>query len=262
MKLITLLTDFGLQDGFVGTMKGVIYGISQDAVIVDISHLIRPQDVLAGALVLERSLPYFPGGTIHIAVVDPGVGTFRRPIAARIGEYFVVGPDNGLFTVVFNLAKENGWPVKIVLLENPQYWLKKVSPVFHGRDIFAPIGAHLANGLPIEALGREVTDPVQLTIPQPQKLQNGWRCQVLSMDHFGTLQLNIKRQDLEGSVVKRVGLAGESIQGICKTFGDQPSGSLIVLFDSSDHLSVAEVNGSAEKRLQTGPGEEVIVELG
>jgi S-adenosylmethionine hydrolase len=262
MKLITLLTDFGLQDGFVGVMKGVIYGICPDADIVDISHLIGPQDVLAGALVLERSLPYFPPGTIHIAVVDPGVGTFRRPIAARIGEYYLVGPDNGIFTSAFNLAGQNGWPIEVVALEKPEYWLKEVSPVFHGRDIFAPVGAHLANGLPLKALGRVVKDPVQLTIPLPQKLQNGWRCQVLSVDHFGTLQLNIKRQALDGAVVKRVSLAGEIIQGICKTFGDKPSGSLIVLFDSSDHLSVAEVNGSAEKRLQAGPGEEVIVELG
>ena len=122
MKCITLLTDFGLQDGFVGMMKGVIYGICPDVQLVDITHLIQPQDILAGALALERSMPYFPPGTVHIAVVDPGVGTIRRPMAAQIGTHLLVGPDNGLFTAVFSYAEHQKWPVDMVLLENQYYW--------------------------------------------------------------------------------------------------------------------------------------------
>ena len=124
------------------------------------------------------------------------------------------------------------------------------------------MAAHLANGIPLSEMGRHINDPVRLTIPLPQRLQNGWRCQVLTVDHFGTMQLNISRKDLQGCTVKKVSLAGEEIKGLSKSFGEQPPGTLIALFDSSDHLSLAEVNGSAAKRLQTGPGEEVIVELG
>jgi hypothetical protein len=262
LKLITLLTDFGLQDSFVGVMKGVIYGICPEARIVDITHAIEPQDILAGALALERSVPYFPAGTVHIAVVDPGVGTFRRSLAVRIGEQMLVGPDNGLFTALFFMAERQKWPLEMVSLDHPEYWRSEVSPVFHGRDLFAPVGAHLANGVALTALGSLIHDPVHLNIPQPQRLENGWRCQVMTVDHFGTLQLNLTRRELDTHNLKRVSLAGEVIKGLSRTFGDQPTGSLIALLDSSDHLSIAVVNGSAAQRLQTGPGEEVIVELG
>src|SRR5512137_720462 len=153
MPLITLTTDFGLKDGFVGTMKGVIWSICPSAQIADISHAIAPQNVLEGALVLWHAHAFFPPGTVHVAVVDPGVGTRRRPLAARIGEHFFVGPDNGLFTPEYEEAEKNGWLLEIVHLTNEKYFLPQVSRTFHGRDIFAPAAAHLADGVRLGELG-------------------------------------------------------------------------------------------------------------
>ena len=147
MPVITLTTDFGEKDGFTGVLKGVIWGICPDAQIADITHSISPQNVLEGALALWRAAPFFPAGTVHIAVVDPGVGTNRRPMAARLGDYFYVGPDNGLFTPMIEDARNNNQVVEFVHLDKPKFWLKNVSHTFHGRDIFAPVGAHLANGI-------------------------------------------------------------------------------------------------------------------
>jgi S-adenosylmethionine hydrolase len=261
MKLVTLLTDFGLQDGFVGVMKGIIYTICPEAQIVDITHAVPPQDILAGALVLERSLPYFPSGSVHLAVADPGVGTERRPMAARIGDQFVVGPDNGLFTLLYLQAERLGQPVHAVELDQPRYWLSQVSFVFHGRDIFAPVAAHLASGVDLGDLGSPLADPLRLEMPQPLRLKDGWRCQVMAVDYFGTLQLNLTRSDLGEAQIKQVSLAGEKIDGLCHAFGDRSPGSLMALMDSSDHLSIAVVNGSAAARLKAVPGLEVFVTL-
>jgi S-adenosyl-L-methionine hydrolase (adenosine-forming) len=261
VKLITLLTDFGLQDGFVGVMKGIIYSICPDARLVDITHAVPPQNILAGALILERSLPYFPPGSVHLAVVDPGVGTDRHPLAAQIGDQLVVGPDNGLFTLVYRWAERLGQPIRVVHLDQPRFWRPQVSHVFHGRDIFAPVAAYLANGVPLEALGSVLSDPFRLIIPQPQRLQEGWSCQVMTVDYFGTLQLNLTHSDLAETQVKEVHIAGKKIEGVCDAFGDRPPGSLIALMDSSDHLSIAVVNGSAAANLGVGPGTEVQVLL-
>ena len=261
MKLLTLLTDFGLQDGFVGVMKGIIYGICPEAQIVDITHAVPAQDVLAGALALERSVPYFPAGTIHIAVVDPGVGTLRRAMAARIGEQLVVGPDNGLFTMLYQLAERQGQKVEAVHLNQPRFWRTEISQVFQGRDIFAPAGAHLANGVKLAELGEAIHDPARLSLLQPQRTSNGWRCQVVAVDHFGTLQINLSRMDLQGASVKQIRLGGVVIEGLCSTFGDRPPGTLINLMDSSDHLSIAVVNGNAAEQLKAAPGTELLVEL-
>src|SRR5512136_277510 len=153
MPTLTLTTDFGFKDGFVGTLKGVIWSICPTAQIADISHAIAPQNVLEGALVLCRAYPFFPPGSVHVAVVDPGVGTRRRPMAARLGEHFFVGPDNGLFTPAYEAAEKKGWPLDLVHLTNEKFFLAQVSRTFHGRDIFAPVAAHLANGVPLADLG-------------------------------------------------------------------------------------------------------------
>ncbi|MBU4224345.1 MAG: SAM-dependent chlorinase/fluorinase, partial [Chloroflexi bacterium] len=175
MPIISLMTDFGLKDGNVGVMKGVIWGICPQAQIADLSHTIQPQNVPEAALILFRSAPYFPKDTIHVVVVDPGVGTARRPIAAQIGSQRYVCPDNGVLTMILERAEQEGWPVEIVHLDKPQYWLKEISHVFHGRDIFAPSAAHLAGGLPLRDLGTPIHDPVKLALPKPQRTENGWR---------------------------------------------------------------------------------------
>src|SRR5690349_21794857 len=146
MTVITLTTDFGLRNGFVGIMKGVIYRIAPQVEIVDISHGIAPQDVHEGAYTLWRAVPFFPPSTIHVYVVDPGVGTQRRALAARLGEHYFVGPDNGLLTPLIEEAERNHQPIEFIHLNNPKYWLPKISRTFHGRDIFAPTAAHLATG--------------------------------------------------------------------------------------------------------------------
>jgi S-adenosyl-L-methionine hydrolase (adenosine-forming) len=175
MKFITLLTDFGLRDGYVGVMKGVIYGIAPHAQIADISHTISPQNILEGSLALGRVASFFPPGTVHIAVIDPGVGTARRPIAARIGAHYFIGPDNGLFTVVLERAERSGDHIALVHLDRPRFWLPNVSNVFHGRDIFSPVGAHLANEIPLEDVGTPIENIARLELPRVEQSQQGFR---------------------------------------------------------------------------------------
>jgi len=185
MPILTLTTDFGLKDGFVGTLKGVIWGIYPEAQIADLSHAIAPQNVLEGAYALWRAYSFFPPGTVHVAVVDPGVGTQRRPLAMRAGMWYFVGPDNGLFTPVLADAEKNGWPVEVVHLTNKDYWLPGVSHTFHGRDIFAPVAAHLAKGVPLIELGQPIHDPLRLAMPKPEKTPTGWHAHITVVDVFG-----------------------------------------------------------------------------
>ena len=162
MTVLSITTDFGNTNGFVGVMKGVIYGIAPDVKIVDISQLISPQNVFEGAYAMWRAVPFFPPGSVHVGVIDPGVGTERRPIGARLGNRYFIAPDNGLLTPLILDAEQNGDPVEFVHLDNPKYWLPKMSNTFHGRDIFAPTGAHLAAGVPLKELGTPITDPIRM----------------------------------------------------------------------------------------------------
>lgn len=249
MSIITLTTDFGLKDGNVGVMKGVIWGIAPQAQIADLSHLITPQDIAEAGLILLRSAPYFPDGAIHVVVVDPGVGTARRPLAAQVGAQYYVGPDNGTITLWLERAESLGLPARFVRLDKPQYWLPEVSQVFHGRDIFAPTAAHLANGLPLEALGTPIDDPVRLTLPRPEHTQDGWRGEVIHIDHFGNISSNIRREHLGTLRNVTVSLCGVKIDGLVKTFGERPEGELVALFGSTGNLIVSVVNGNAAARL-------------
>ena len=257
MRFISLLTDFGLKDGYVGVMKGVIWGIAPQAQIADITHLIRPQNVLEGALVLGRAAPYFPAGTIHVAVVDPGVGTLRRPIAARLGEQIFVGPDNGLCTVVVDQARQAGSPAQFIHLDQPYYWLPEISHVFHGRDIFSPVAAHLLNGVPLEALGTPIEDPLLLDLPKPERTAQGWCGQVLLVDAFGSLSTNLSAQHIADVKTCVVRIARREIQGLVKTFGERQPGELVAMLDSSGMLSICTVNGSAESQLGAQMGDPV-----
>lgn len=260
MKSIYILTDFGTRDGYPSAMKGVIYTILPDAVITDITHDVGPQNVLEGALTLSRVTPYFPPGSVVIAVVDPGVGTQRRPIAAHIGDLFFVGPDNGLFSLHIRAARERGQPVEIVHLDRSQYWLESVSNVFHGRDVFAPVGAHLAAGVPLDAVGTRIDDPQMLDVAAPQPVENGLRGVVMHVDGFGNLGTNIMRADLPAGKAVRVRVGGRAIPDLSRTFGDAPAGTLVALIDSSDELAVAVVNGSAAAMLSAKTGDPVEVE--
>jgi len=256
MAVLSLMTDFGLKDGNVGVMKGVIWGIAPDAQISDLSHLITPQNVAEAALILFRAAPYFPAGTVHLAVVDPGVGTARRAMAAQIGSQFYVGPDNGTITL---WLKKSSSAARFVALDKPEYWLKEVSHVFHGRDIFAPAAAHLAAGTPLEALGTAFSDPVLLNLPQPQPTANGLRGEVIHIDHFGNITSNIRAEDLGARLQtpQRLGvkIGGAKIDGLVNTFGERATDELVALMGSTGNLLACVVNGSAAARLKANVGD-------
>jgi S-adenosyl-L-methionine hydrolase (adenosine-forming) len=261
MTVITLMTDFGIKDGNTGVMKGVIWNICPEAQIADLSHMIGPQNIQEAALVLARSGPFFPKGTVHIVVVDPGVGTARRPMAARIGDWFYVGPDNGTITALLERAEREGWSTEFVELNQKQYWLKDVSHVFHGRDIFSPVAAHLAKGVGLSQLGSPIHDPVRLTLPRPEKTAEGWRGQITHVDHFGNASSNIRVENLGYAMQHKehitVRLRGTVIPGMVDTFGERPVGELVALLGSTGNLIVSVVNGSAADKLGVKVGDPI-----
>jgi len=260
MAVITLLTDFGTKDGFVGTMKGVIWQIIPTAQIADITHEIKPQNVMEGAIALWRAAPFFPEGTVHIGVVDPGVGTGRRLMAARIGEHYFVGPDNGLFTPLIESAKKAGKSMTFVQLDQPQYWLPAVSHTFHGRDVFAPVGAHLAAGVSLESMGKPFTDPVLLSMLKPQKTANGFTAHITIADVFGNLTTDLPASEIIDRDIT-INFKGRQINSIAPSYGHRQPGEIIALVDSEDFLEIAVVNGSAAKVTggKVGDAVEVII---
>jgi S-adenosylmethionine hydrolase len=257
MAIITLLTDFGLKDGFSGVMRGVILGITPAVQVVDITHDISPQNVLEGSLVLARSAPYFPAGTIHVAVVDPGVGTARRPLAAQIGGQYFIGPDNGLFTGVIENAEGRSLPMAFYHLDKPTYWLAEVSRSFHGRDIFSPVAAHLAGGVKLEEMGTLIHDPARIMVPQPEPTADGWAGQVLAVDHFGNLLTNLTPAQLRDGKDVSINIGDNRIDGLVHTFGERESGAVVAMIDSSGSLEIAVVNGNAAEQLKAGVGSSV-----
>lgn len=263
MAVISLMTDFGIKDGTVGVMKGVIWSICPSAQISDLSHVVQAQNIREAAYIFARSIPYYPKGSIHVVVVDPGVGTARRPMAAQIGDWFYVGPDNGTVTGLLERAEQEGWQTTFIELNERKYWLPTISFVFHGRDIFSPVAAHLANGVPLQQLGSPFDNPVRLELPKPRRTDNGWRGEVTHIDHFGNLSTNIRVEHL-GEAMKRmetisVKLNGHQIHGMVNTFGERPVGELIALIGSTGNLGVSIVNGSALQILGTKIGDPVDV---
>lgn len=259
MTIITLLTDFGDKDGFIGMMKGVILTMAPEVLIVDITHQVEPQNVRQGAFLLAQAAPYFPDGTIHVAAVDPGVGTSRRPMALRLGKQTFVGPDNGLFTLVLHHAEQSNLPIEAVVLDRPDFWLKDVSRSFHGRDIFSPVAAHIAKGWRLSDVGSPLTDPVRLAIPSPSRTAEGWRGEIITIDHFGNLITNLDPQHLDTKESVTLMVGDTAISGLSQTFGDRAPGELVSMIDSSGQLSVAVVNGSAAARLQAKIGDPVLL---
>lgn len=258
--VVTLTTDFGTQDGNVGVMKGVILGLNPDASIVDLSHDIPPQAVAHAAYVLRRSYAYFPPGTIHVVVVDPGVGTDRRAIALDAGSALFVAPDNGVLTYVLTDLGSAGRQPRLVHLTNAQYWLPQVTSVFHGRDLFAPVAGHLSLGLPIDDLGPPIDDPVTLPPPRLQREPGKVGGQVMHVDHFGNLLTNIPGSDL-AKLGQHIATRIDTIEivGLSRTFGHGRPGDLIAYVDSSGHLAIAVVNGSAQALLHCQVGQPVDV---
>ncbi|MBN1264710.1 MAG: SAM-dependent chlorinase/fluorinase [Anaerolineales bacterium] len=259
MPVISISSDFGLQDGNTGVMKGVIYGICPDAKIVDMTHLIGPQDVRQIAYVLARQVFYFPENSVHIVVVDPGVGTARRPIAVRAGTQLFVGPDNGFLTLIYERAEKEGWPLQIVHTNRKEYWLPQVSDIFHGRDIFSPVGAYLAAGVSLGDMGEVVTDPVRLDLPRPQRDGASVRGEIVRVDHFGNMISNIPMEMLSDIDCARVDLKGKKLDRIWRTFGEQPVGTLMALPCSTGYLMVSVNQGSASLEITGERGDTIVV---
>ena len=247
MTTLSITTDFGNLNGFVGTMKGVIWGIAPEVKIADISHEIPAQDVRTGSIALWRAADYFPAGSVHVAVVDPGVGTKRRAIAAKLGDQYYVLPDNGLITPMLEDAEQDGQEVRIVHLDKPEYWLPQVYTTFHGRDIFAPVGAHLAAGVPLEALGTPIDDPVRLPLPKPVRIEDGFEANILVIDVFGNCSTNLRVSDVPQLEKVTLFAAGQEIHGVLPSYGHAKVGELVAVTDSEGFIEIAVVNGSAAK---------------
>lgn len=259
--IITLTTDFGNEDEYAGVVKGVILARFSDVHIVDITHKIAPQNIRQAALVLQRAAPYFPEGTIHLAVVDPGVGTSRRAMAAVTGDQMFVGPDNGLITFLAQDAWHALERVEMVELWNESYWLSTPSRVFHGRDIFAPVAAYLAEGGAIENLGPPINDPVLLSRPSVRVEGSHLKGEVLNIDHYGNIATNITSNELGEKKPSRVQIGAASVTTMVSAYGEGKKSDLVALINSSGALEIAETDGNAAKRLKILPGDEVLVEL-
>ena len=254
-KLVTLTTDFGTRDPFVGIMKGVILGIHPGVHLVDLTHEIAPHDILEGALALGAAVPFFPPGTVHLAVVDPGVGTERRALALAAGGQQFVGPDNGLFTFLLN---EPGWSA--VSLDDPAYALPVISRTFHGRDRFAPAAAHLSRGVPVDRLGPPVTGPVRIRWPRA-RLEGGILVgEVIHVDRFGNLVTSVRAEDVEslGSPdAVTVEVAGRRIDGLSQSYADRGAGEPGAIIGSSGRLEIFLREASARTALSVERGAQV-----
>jgi S-adenosylmethionine hydrolase len=250
--ILTLTTDFGLVGPYVAALKGVLLELAPGAQLVDVSHTISPQNILEGGFVLAGIVDAFPRDTVHLAVIDPGVGTERRLIAARIADQWFVLPDNGLLTGVARGREPAGiWELTNSALRRPE-----VSATFHGRDILAPAAAHLSRGGDAAELGAPLTRFVTLRNFEPTPDEHGFVGEVIFRDTFGNLITNISRAHLGHTECGSwaVEIAGERIKGILRTYGERPSGTLIALVGSSGWVEVAVVNGDAGRQLTAGAG--------
>jgi S-adenosylmethionine hydrolase len=261
--IITLTTDFGLKDPFVGIMKGVILGINPDAVIIDISHGISPQNIFEASQILAMSYKYFPPSTVHVAVVDPGVGGTRRPLLVSSGDHAFIGPDNGIFTAV--LEQEKDAISHIIHISSHNYFLPVKGPTFHGRDIFAPVAAWISKGVEKKEFGREIKDYVTLALPEPllgdDKTLTG---EIVYIDSFGNAVTNIScillttfGHDIPPESLKV--LYRNQQLGIARSYQEKKDSDLAALFNSFDFLELFLYGGDAAKRFGIQTGEKVTI---
>lgn len=248
-RIVTLITDFGLRDHYVGAMKGVMLSLNADLEFVDISHLIPPQDVFAGAFALGRVWALFPPKTLHLAVVDPGVGTARKALAATAGDHYFIAPDNGILTWVMAEPDFTAYAV-----EGDHYFRKPISNTFHGRDVFAPVAGWISRGTPPERFGPRLAEPVRLNVPVVKKVREGLiQGAILATDQFGNLVTNLKPEDVPPS--SRIILSGQrEISSFRRAYSEGAAGELFVIPGSSGYLEISVKNGSAASVLDLKPG--------
>jgi hypothetical protein len=263
-RIVTLLSDFGLRDYYVAAIKGVMLGINPELRFIDISHMIPPQDVHSGAFTLGQAYSYFPLGTVHLAVVDPGVGTERKALVAAAGGQFFVGPDNGIFTYVLQKAEGS----EVFEVTGDHYFRKPVSSTFQARDIFAPVAAWISRDIPLRQFGPELPNPVRLKLPGVVKVREGLiQGAVLAADHFGNLVTNLRPEDVPayetpGRRSCRILVAQREIDIFRRTFGEGNPGEILVVPGSTGYLEIVVCGGSAARQLNVGPGAPVGVVIG
>jgi S-adenosylmethionine hydrolase len=250
--IVTLTTDFGTTDHFAGVMKGVIFGICPSAEVVDISHEIRPFEITEGAFVISQAYRYFPKKTIHVVVVDPGVGTARRPILMEAGGQYFVGPDNGVFSMIFTREKH-----KVREITAERYFLKPVSQTFHGRDIFAPVAAHLAAGARPAQFGKAVDDYLRMTFEHPPRTgKRAWTGLILKIDRFGNLITNFRLEEFPDIQLRpfemQVGI--QKVSRLAENYANSEPGEVFLIVGSSGYLEVAANQSSAARVLGCGAG--------
>jgi len=254
MRIVTLTTDFGLDDWFVGTMKGVILGHAPRATLVDLTHSVPRGDITAGAFALCAACPYFPPGTVHVAVVDPGVGSARAAIAARTANYFFVGPDNGVLALALGQERV----VAVHRLENPKFFLPKVSRTFHGRDVFAPVAAALACGTPVQRLGPKQAGFEALGWPQPRRVARGLRGEVVYVDRFGNAITNVPARLTARPGAKAIVRAGRvSFGPLAGCYQAVKEGRPVAVIGSTGFVELAVNGGSAARRFRLRRGSPV-----
>jgi S-adenosyl-L-methionine hydrolase (adenosine-forming) len=260
-RFITLTTDFGTSDHYVGTMKGVLYNINPAARVVDISHEVQSYDVLDGALTLAQAYSYFPADTIHLVVVDPGVGSARRPILARSEKYFFVAPDNG----VLSLALEREERVHVHEISSDHYFLQPVSRTFHGRDIFAAVAGWLSKDVEFSKFGDEITDYARFRLPTPKPLETGQiQGLVLKVDRFGNVVTNFTAQDTPQLFAAqpppfKIVIGKHEITQMRSSYAESASGEIFGILGSMGFLEISMNRGSAARILDAGKGAEVVI---
>ena len=257
--ILTLTTDFGLSDHYVGTMKGVILKICPGARIVDISHEISPFEITEGAYLIAQAYRYFPKKTVHIVVVDPGVGTSRRPILMEAAGQYFIAPDNGVLSMIY--SRETA---KIRLISNERYFLKPVSRTFHGRDIFSPVGAHVAAGVPPSRVGKIIQDYLRPAFEKPQRTgKHTWSGRILKIDHFGNMVTNFVAADFPDlerrNFVLTTGI--HEISALARNYSESSPGELFAIVGSSGYLEISVNQGSAAKQMGCVAGAPVELKL-
>lgn len=256
-SIITLTTDFGLQDHYVSAMKGVMLGIARNVRFVDVSHQIPPQDIMAAAWVVRNSAVYFPPGTIHLVVVDPGVGTSRDPVALKIKNQVFVGPDNGIFSLIADEFEYEAWK-----LTNREYWAQNPSNTFHGRDLFSPVAAHLANGVPLSKLGERITKLVTYRWAVPITDSDGVQGWIIHIDRFGNLVSNIPEEMIRDTIGRsrfRIYVGNTILNEIVTTFDSVPDGEPVAYIGSSGTLEIAINKGNAKEMLGVQKGAQISI---
>lgn len=262
--IITLTTDYGTRDAFVACMKGIILKTNPQAQIIDITHEIAPQDIWEAAFTLKSAYAQFPKGTIHLAVVDPGVGSGRRPIIVITEGYYFVGPDNGLFSLIYRDAER----VRVHHITASHYFIANPGPTFHGRDIFAPVAASLTKGIPSGNFGDEITDFVKLNVPVPKRSENSIDGHVVHADRFGNVITNITYKDIqslipEGATMGQVAVTvtGKEIKGLRKFYAEAATGEPSAIINSSGQLEIFLYRQNARTTLSIKRGEAIRLTL-